>query len=274
MLISDESAVSPSRISDPRNPFTYFRIIKRWLFEKPPGGLSNQHHSCPQNPNALHSHTDGCAPGIIEMNQSQSFTIILRGREIPYHYITSDRHSLAIEVKRGEVYVRAPKRMSHSYAEQFLRSKQNWILQKLQEASHPTPAQEKSSSLSDQTKAELEKRYREAARRVITERVAYYHQFTGGDYHTIAIREQKTRWGSCSARGTLSFHWKLILAPPVVLDYVVVHELCHLTHMNHSKDFWNMVSSVMPDYQVRRKWLKVHGSELAETYEPIPFSNV
>lgn len=108
----------------------------------------------------------------------------------------------------------------------------------------------------------LKKRYRSAARSMLESRVAHYHQFTGGHYTSVTVRDQKTRWGSCSSRGTLSFNYRLIFAPPAVLDYVVVHELCHLTHMNHSKDFWNMVESVLPCYREQRKWLREHGSEL------------
>lgn len=108
----------------------------------------------------------------------------------------------------------------------------------------------------------LEKRYRSAARAQFEQRCAYFHQFTGGSYTSVIIRDQKTRWGSCSSRGTLSFNYRLIFAPPAVLDYVVVHELCHLTHMNHSKEFWNMVGSVMPDYKTHKKWLREHGQEL------------
>lgn len=108
----------------------------------------------------------------------------------------------------------------------------------------------------------LEKRYRSAARTMFEQRCAYYRQYTGGRYTSVTIRDQKTRWGSCSSRGTLSFNYRLIFAPPAVLDYVVVHELCHLTHMNHSKEFWNLVGTVMPDYKTHRKWLKEHGGEL------------
>lgn len=108
----------------------------------------------------------------------------------------------------------------------------------------------------------LEKRYKKAARAQFESRVSYFHTITGGIYTSITIRDQKSRWGSCSSRGTLSFNYRLIFAPPTVLDYVVVHELCHLTHMNHSKDFWNMVASVMPDYKIHKKWLREHGQEL------------
>ncbi|MBO4977046.1 MAG: M48 family metallopeptidase [Lachnospiraceae bacterium] len=110
--------------------------------------------------------------------------------------------------------------------------------------------------------AALENRYRNAAKDYFTKRVAYYHTLTGGVYHTITVRDQKSRWGSCSSRGTLSFNYRLMFAPPRVLDYVVVHELCHLTHMNHSKDFWNMVRQIMPDYKIYKEWLREHGHEL------------
>ncbi|MDE7353337.1 MAG: M48 family metallopeptidase [Acetatifactor sp.] len=110
--------------------------------------------------------------------------------------------------------------------------------------------------------AALEQRYRDNARAVLESRVAHFHRITGGVYTSVTVRDQKTRWGSCSSRGTLSFNYRLIFAPPGILDYVVVHELCHLTHMNHSKDFWDMVARVMPDYRVRKQWLRDHGQEL------------
>lgn len=108
----------------------------------------------------------------------------------------------------------------------------------------------------------MERRYRRDARTKFENRVAHYIQITGGHYTSITIRDQKSRWGSCSSSGTLSFNYRLIFAPPIILDYVVVHELCHLTHMNHSRDFWDMVATVMPDYQVHRQWLRDHGQEL------------
>ena len=108
----------------------------------------------------------------------------------------------------------------------------------------------------------MDNRYRNAAREYFTKRVEYYIKQTGGTYTRITIRDQKTRWGSRSSSGTLSFNYRLMYAPLKVLDYVVVHELCHITHMNHSKDFWNMVASILPDYKESRNWLKEHGREL------------
>ena len=107
----------------------------------------------------------------------------------------------------------------------------------------------------------LENRYRNAAREVFTNRVEYYHRFTGGHYTSITIRDQKTRWGSCSAKGNLNFNWKLVLMPPEILDYVVVHELAHRLQMNHSAAFWAEVGKILPDCRERRQWLKVNGQK-------------
>jgi len=84
----------------------------------------------------------------------------------------------------------------------------------------------------------------------------------GVAYERIQVRDQRTRWGSCSTRGTLSFNWRLVLAPLDVLDYVVVHELCHLREPNHSRRFWSLVESRRPAWREQRAWLRDHGPEL------------
>ena len=96
----------------------------------------------------------------------------------------------------------------------------------------------------------------------IRERLAYYIPRVGRAPGRIAIRDQKSRWGSCSRKGNLNFNWKLIMAPPEALDYVVVHELCHLYEFNHSPRFWALVEAQMPDYEAWKKWLKAHGDDL------------
>mgnify|MGYP002621302946 CR=1 FL=1 len=108
----------------------------------------------------------------------------------------------------------------------------------------------------------LENRYRNAAREVFTNRVEYYHRFTGGHYTSITIRDQKTRWGSCTSEGNLNFNWRLIFAPENILDYVVVHELAHRKEMNHSPAFYAVVASVMPEYKAYEKWLRDNGRTL------------
>lgn len=89
-----------------------------------------------------------------------------------------------------------------------------------------------------------------------------YAPTVGREYGRVTIREQKTRWGSCSSKKNLNFNWKLILAPEEALHYVVIHELCHLIHFNHSEKFWKEVESRMPEYDIWRKWLKANGREL------------
>ena len=104
---------------------------------------------------------------------------------------------------------------------------------------------------------EAEKKYyRNLAREVLGARTGYYARKMGVTYGRISIREQKTRWGSCSSVGNLNYNWKLVLMPPGVLDYVVVHELSHIGNMNHSRRFWQRVASVLPDYQMRQRCLK------------------
>lgn len=97
---------------------------------------------------------------------------------------------------------------------------------------------------------------------IVNKRIIYYSKVIGVSYNNIRIKEQKTRWGSCSKKSNLNFNWKLIMAPEWVLDYVVIHELCHLKHLNHSKDFWSTVEEFMPEYKEARIWLKDNGSKL------------
>ncbi len=182
--------------------------------------------------------------------------------ELPYEVIYSDRKTCAISISpEGEITLRLPLHTSGEQIRHLLLEKQHWIITHYLEAKEHA-AHRPVSDLTDNQRAALEKRYIQAAKDYFPKRAAYYLPFTGGSFQRITIRDQKTRWGSCSARGTLSFNWRLMLAPPAVLDYVVVHELCHLTHMNHSPAFWALVESVCPDYRIHRKWLKEHGQEL------------
>ena len=104
--------------------------------------------------------------------------------------------------------------------------------------------------------------YKNKATQKIHERIDYFQPIIGRKPAKITIKEQQKRWGSCSSKGNLNFNWKAIMAPSPVIDYLVVHELCHLVHHNHSKDFWNLVASILPDYQERRTWLKENGITL------------
>ena len=105
------------------------------------------------------------------------------------------------------------------------------------------------------TEAEITE-LKKQARKYIPVRVAYYAAQIPVSYGRIAIRCQKTRWGSCSQKGNLNFNCLLMKLPPEIIDYVVVHELCHRLQMNHSRQFWAEVEKILPDYRKRRKWLK------------------
>lgn len=102
----------------------------------------------------------------------------------------------------------------------------------------------------------IRKWYIHQAKMYLTKRVRFWGQYVDRPIGGIRIKEQKTRWGSCSTKGNLNFNWKIMMAPPKVVDYLVVHELCHLKFMNHGKDFWKEVEKLMPEYKNLKKWLK------------------
>ena len=176
-----------------------------------------------------------------------------------YTVIRSSRTSLALVIRPdGEVVVRAPYRTSEESVRRFVESKKNWIvthLAKIQEA------RQEMTSLDPLGPRDI-RRLADAARKVIPGRVAHYAPLVGVTYGRITIRNQKTRWGSCSASGNLNFNCLLMLAPPEVLDSVVVHELCHRKYMDHSDRFYAEVYRVFPEYDRWHGWLKQHGPQL------------
>lgn len=113
-----------------------------------------------------------------------------------------------------------------------------------------------------QVRAALKQALSRRALERIRSRLDLHAPAMGVQFGRVAIRDQKSRWGSCSAKHNLNFNWKLIMAPPEALDYVVIHELCHLIEFNHSPRFWSLVKGRMPEYEYWKKWLKAHGSEL------------
>lgn len=104
--------------------------------------------------------------------------------------------------------------------------------------------------------------YRKQARTVFTERLALWNAHYRFTFGCVSIKEQKSRWGSCSRQGNLNFNWRLLIAPLPVLDYVVIHELAHLKELNHSPRFWALVGQTCPDYAAWRRWLRQHGRDL------------
>lgn len=176
-----------------------------------------------------------------------------------YQLIKSKRKTMSIEIKLdGRIVVRAPLRASKASVVRFLEEHRDWIVNHYKKIREDMEQGGEINPLSPEDIRKLA----DEAMKIIPQRVAYYAPLIGVTYKRITIRNQKTRWGSCSSKGNLNFNCLLMLTPPEVLDSVVVHELCHLKHMNHSKDFYAEILKVFPDYRIHDKWLKENGNKL------------
>lgn len=214
----------------------------------------------------------------------------------PDEIIRTKRRTMALIIERdGRLIVRAPLRAKDETIHAFVKHKEKWILKKqedvkafyppfvpkeyvngegfwylgniyklqLAEANKPLLYLNGNFQLArkalDKAPIVFERWYREQANKVISDRVQWYAAKYGYSYKQVKITSARTRWGSCSAHGTLSFAWRLVMAPVPVIDYVVVHELVHLQVKNHSKKYWGRVGVVMPDYKQKIEWLEKHG---------------
>lgn len=185
-------------------------------------------------------------------------------KKYQYHLVRSSRKSIALKITPdGELFVYAPKRVSVGRIEEFIAQKQEWLDKYLAQAQQRCQAAHEAGPLTP----EDIRRLGQQALEVIPKRVAYYAPIVGVTYGRITIRNQRTRWGSCSSLGNLNFNCLLMLAPPEVLDYVVVHELCHRKEMNHSPRFWAEVERVLPDYRAAVQWQKEQGGILLQRME-------
>lgn len=181
--------------------------------------------------------------------------LILKNGTIIYPEVTySKRKSIGIRIDRqGIVKVRAPFFTSKKWIEQVLTEKEEWI-----EATLLQIEAEKKYHIPEFHENEI-KKYRKEAGKILSAKAEYFGRNMKVSYERIFIKDQKSCWGSCSARKNLNFNWRLVLMPEEILDYVMVHELAHLKQLNHSPEFWRIVEEVLPDYKVRRKWLKENG---------------
>ena len=169
-----------------------------------------------------------------------------------YQIIRSRRKTLSIEITpRGYILVRAPMRMSSREIHRFVEEKQDWI------ASHLAKLPPADVLTEEEHQALIR-----AAKEFLPHRIALFAGQMGVSYGHITVRSQKKRWGSCTGSGNLNFNCLLMLMPPEVRDYVIVHELCHRKQMNHSPLFWTEVEKILPDYRIRRQWLSDHGTAL------------
>ena len=165
------------------------------------------------------------------------------------------RKSVGIRVTdEGEVIVRAPLRMPEAEIRRLLESKRGWIEKTLEKV-------RSREQLPGFTEAEL-KALAKQAKKTLPPLVEKWARQVGVSYGRIAVRSQKTRWGSCSSKGNLNFNCLLMLCPEEAVDYVIVHELCHRKELNHSAGFWAEVERVLPDYRRPLKWLKNEGQAL------------
>ena len=175
--------------------------------------------------------------------------------KLPILLERSKRKTLAIQVtKELQLHIKAPFHTSERYIYCFVQQKRFWIYKQAKRIIEDDKVRV------ERTEEEIQ-RLREHARTVLTAQSEEYAKQLNVSFNKIRIGNQRTRWGSCSSNGTISYNWRLILMPEAIRDYVVVHELCHLIEMNHSTRFWKLVASILPDYAVHREWLKQHGHE-------------
>ena len=173
--------------------------------------------------------------------------------KITYRLIRSARKTISLQITQdGELLVRAPERIGRGEIDRFVESKQGWIEKHLFKQEQDIPKM---------TEEEFQTLVRRALE-VIPQVVARFAPVVGVTYGGITIRNQRTRWGSCSTKGNLNFNCLLLRVPQDVLEYVVVHELCHRKEMNHGPKFWAEVERVLPNYAESKRWLKENGSGL------------
>ena len=177
--------------------------------------------------------------------------------------IRSDRRSFAIEIGMDKkIKVRVPRRASKAQIEEMLKAKHDWILKTLDKIEQRNTAEAREYAEAKPLSSEEIKKLKKEARIRLTELTEYWAGRMGISYGRISIRGQKTRWGSCSSKGNLNYNYLLVLCPDEVAEYVVIHELCHRIHMNHSKRFWEKIEEFCPNYRQARKWLKQNGNSL------------
>ena len=210
------------------------------------------------------------------------------------------RKTLALAVNQGQVKVRMPERMALHHAESFIALKSDWIKKQLAQYPAPSPRHYSNGEnllflgqplqlvvVSSAQATGIEKRdmklciqhrhatpsiaqlkkllsnwYQQQAEEYLSLRVSQLASATGLIPRTLQIKTYKARWGSCHRDGSIQLNWKLLMAPPSIIDYVIIHELCHLKQHNHSPAFWKLVEQFHPDYRSHRAWLKSHGHQL------------
>jgi predicted metal-dependent hydrolase len=170
----------------------------------------------------------------------------------------SKRRSVVLQVKNGQVFLKAPLRTPAKFLQELITKKTSWIKDKIELSQQIYAAKQSKKSISAET-LEL---YKKEFGSYLSEKVYQYANQIGVDFKKISIRKTVSRWGSCTRSGNLSFSIFLWDTPNHVIDYVIIHELCHRRHMNHSKEFWNLVAKHCSEYKLAEKWLKLNGNKV------------
>ncbi|MEA5042511.1 hypothetical protein SDC9_55669 [bioreactor metagenome] len=211
--------------------------------------------------------------------------------EIPYEIVRSNRKTLALTIdSEAKLVVRAPMGLGEDVIRDFIKKKARWIADKQQQVSDYATKQSvfvledgenvlyfgKSYAVlrkavkevttegnflfvpEDMTLEGFAEWMKAQSEMVINERVNYYANLMGVKYASVKMSEAKRRWGSCGAGNTLNFAWRLVMCPQSVIDYVVIHELSHITYKDHSSKFWTRVATVMPSYREAQDWLRLN----------------
>ncbi|HOX29800.1 MAG TPA: M48 family metallopeptidase [Candidatus Paceibacterota bacterium] len=179
-------------------------------------------------------------------------TIDLGGRKIGYLLITSfAAGKVRVSIRRGgEMTVTKPCFVPETAVSGFLRDKSGWIIEKIDYLSKI-----KTTPVSKSGRREYLK-YKKAALDIVSGKIKKFNGLYNFSVKNLSVRNQRTRWGSCSKAGNLNFNFRVVYLPDYLIDYIVVHELCHLKELNHSKKFWDLVSLAIPEYRDLRKELK------------------
>ncbi len=225
--------------------------------------------------------------------------IIFGKENIPIEICFQNRKTVSIQIKeKGHVLVKAPFGIKKTVLEEIIKKKEPWIIKnrdyiikeekkkgKIEEGAdlyyrgetyklHLAHGKEKKAALDpightilltfqpekeEEAKKILLSWYRKEAERIILERLAYYEAFFIKKPKKVLVKEQKKRWGTCTGDNKLYFNWRIVMVPPALLDYIVVHELCHMEEKNHGKAFWDSVERILPDYRERRNQLRKEG---------------
>ena len=187
----------------------------------------------------------------------ESVSVNIDGNDYDIEVIRSIRRTISLEITSAGIRLKIPRRLSDEERDIFLEKHKGWLRKKIKMHSKKRREDDSDTGIADSAGhsnsfpvyAELASKDKAVIRKAFEDRVSYYAQIMQVSYNRIAIRDQKTRWGSCSSKGNLNFNYRLYYMPQHLMDYVIVHELSHRRHMDHSKEFWDEVGRFYPEYK-------------------------